>query len=223
MARAARAVRDRLSADTLRVVNLLDRELSGPPAFPELRTGSERVLTQLASFTGLTMEGMGRGPAWRWLQTGRSVERVLSAVGLIRSFCSPAADGPTAAWYALAAVGLDSVPPATRAQAGIQPSALLHALLDAEDNPYSVMFQLQQLEPLLRGGLTPTHEERLVREALDELTRSAGTASLPGRHLDAALDHVVAAIQERLMRLSDELGRRYFRQGERPQQLVRVV
>jgi hypothetical protein len=33
----------------------------------------------------------------------------------------------------------------------------------------------------------------------------------------------VAAIQERLMRLSDELGRRYFRQGERPQQLVRVV
>jgi uncharacterized alpha-E superfamily protein len=142
---------------------------------------------------------------------------------LIRSFCPPAADGPTAAWYALAAVALDSVPPAARAQAGTQPSALLQALLDAEDNPYSVMFQLQQLEPLLRGELTPTHEERLVREAIDELARSAGTATLPGRHLDAALDRVLAVIQERLMRLSDELGRRYFRQGERPQQLVRVV
>lgn len=223
MARAARAVRDRLSADTMRVVNALDRELGEPVAFPQLRAALEQVLMLLASFTGLTHEAMGRGPAWRSLQTGRAVERILMVVGSIRSFCTPSTNGPTAAWYALAAVSLDSVPPAARGPAGAQPGTLLRALLDADDNPYSVFYQLRLLEPLVHGDSAPSNEERLVREALDELERSAGPTALPGRQLDATLDAMLALIQERLMQLSDELGRRYFRQSERPQQLVRVV
>lgn len=222
MARAARAVRERLSADSLRVVNLLDRELGEPIIFAQLPSALERVLTLLASMTGMTHEGMGRGPAWRSLQIGRSVERILTLNGTIRSFCQAAADSSVAAWYALATFTLDNVPPATRARAGVQPNALLHALLDAEDNPYSIAFQLRQLEPLVRGDAAPSNEERMVHEVLDELERS-GSAAVPGRQLDGSLEPLLALIHERVGRVSDELGRRYFRQSERPQQLVRVV
>jgi uncharacterized alpha-E superfamily protein len=105
----------------------------------------------------------------------------------------------------------------------MQPGTLLHALLDAEDNPYSVRFQLRQLEALVRGDAAPSNEERLVQDALDELERSAGAAAMPGRQLDETLDAILSLLQARLMQLSDELGHRYFRQGERPQQLVRIV
>ena len=78
--RTASLVRDRISADTWRIVNQLDLDLLSPRPPNTVRLGDtlsvlNQVFNLLSALSGLMTESMTRGPGWRFVDMGRRLER----------------------------------------------------------------------------------------------------------------------------------------------------
>ena len=88
--RVARTVRDRISTDTWRTLAAGRRR--GAPRARHHRAqrawralgALNRVVTALAAISGLSMDSMTRGQAWRFLDMGRRLERALYMVSLFQ-------------------------------------------------------------------------------------------------------------------------------------------
>jgi uncharacterized circularly permuted ATP-grasp superfamily protein/uncharacterized alpha-E superfamily protein len=227
LVRAGRAVRDRFSSDTWRVITALDRELE-PGRFDELLEQVERVLLLLAAFGGLSADSMSRGQRWRFLEIGRRLERACSGITLLRALCPLGIHATAVPWEALLAAADASTTYRQRYRSTGDPAATLDLLIDDESNPRSLVYQVLQLAALV-DGLTgtadapPAHREgALLREMLAAFREGSGPESPPVRGLDRALDDMLVRVLERLSALSEELERAYFRRGAAAQQLVRV-
>ena len=92
--RTAALVRDRISADTWRIVNQLDLDLLAPGLARQRSTATEvrlgetlttlnQVFNLLSSLSGLMTESMTRGPGWRFVDMGRRLERALTVLRLL--------------------------------------------------------------------------------------------------------------------------------------------
>lgn len=225
LARAARAVRDRFSTDTWRVLGAVQREFGEPLNLDDALERLDRLLLLLAAFGGLSADSMNRGQRWRFLEIGRRLERALNGIAVLRGLCPPGVDASAVPWEAVLAVADASITYRRRYRASADPASVLDLLLDDETNPRAVVFQLIQLDALLDGlggasAAERTAERALLRHALAELRRGVTPG---GRALDRALDESLARLQELLAGISDALAAAYFSRGARPQQLVRVV
>ncbi len=87
----AASARDRISDDTWIFFNQLkttvDHASRVPRAADLLRT-LDRMLLQLAAFSGMQAENMIRGQGWRFLETGKRMERGLCGLALLRAASS---------------------------------------------------------------------------------------------------------------------------------------
>ncbi|MFT3990339.1 MAG: circularly permuted type 2 ATP-grasp protein [Luteolibacter sp.] len=84
----ASAARDRLSDDTWRFFNRLEGLLQLPqqaPSAAELLRTLDHLVLHLAAFSGMQAENMTRGHGWRFLETGRRIERLLGTLALLHS------------------------------------------------------------------------------------------------------------------------------------------
>jgi uncharacterized circularly permuted ATP-grasp superfamily protein/uncharacterized alpha-E superfamily protein len=227
--RAGRAVRDRFSSDTWRVISDLEREFAEPHSLDGALDLLDRVLLLLAAFGGLSADSMSRGQRWRFLEIGRRLERALSGVALLRVFCPPGADARAVPWETLLGIADASITYRRRYRATADPGAVLDLLIDDETNPRSVLYQLLQIALLLEGltgsgaAAEPPNEATLVREALAAVRDSAAPDAPQARRIDSLLDTMLASVQERLGALSNHLARDYFSRGAQAQQLVRIV
>jgi len=232
LVRAGRSVRDRLSSDASRVINLLNRELRRSTELTATLEDLQRIIMLLGAFAGLCAESMSRGLGWRFLEIGRYLERALGAVAVLRSVFVPA-HGSGTELEALLAIAHSIKTFRRRYRSGVHAVAVLDLLLLDENNPRSVAHQLMQLDALV-GALTSEVAPRrgtAQRLSLDALTRvrlfdvSAGAAASEaaetGDH--ESLDQLLARVTVLLTSLSDELTQRYFTHAEAPQQLVRLV
>ena len=82
------SVRDRLSGDTWRILNQIQTEF--PASMSRATPGAilhalHRLIFQLAAFSGMEMENMSRGHAWRFLDMGRRLERAINLIANIRA------------------------------------------------------------------------------------------------------------------------------------------
>lgn len=233
LVRAGRSVRDRLSSDASRAVNLLNRELRRPTELAGALEGLQRVIMLLGAFAGLCAESMSRGPGWRFLEIGRYLERALSAVAVLRSVFVPALASRGAELEALLAIAHSLKTFRRRYRSRVHAVAVLDLLLSDENNPRSVAHQLLQLDTLV-GTLTSEVEPRrsaAQRLSLDALTQLrlfdvaviVAPAEPPDTVEDEGLTALLARLTVLLTSLSDELTQRYFSHAEAPQQLVRLV
>jgi uncharacterized circularly permuted ATP-grasp superfamily protein/uncharacterized alpha-E superfamily protein len=231
LVRAGRSVRDRLSSDASRVINLLNRELRQPCELDGGLEGLQRVITLLAAFAGLSAESMSRGPAWRFLEIGRALERALHAVAVLRGIFIPALTvGSGVALEALLAMAHSLKTFRRRYRSRVHPVAVLDLLLLDEDNPRAVAHQLARLDGLVGALPSDVAPRRSVaqRLSLDMLTQvrlfdaaTIGTAAEPENTVaHEAIGELLEQVTLLLTALSDELTQRYFRQAEAPQQLV---
>jgi uncharacterized circularly permuted ATP-grasp superfamily protein/uncharacterized alpha-E superfamily protein len=229
LVRAGRAVRDRFSTDTWRVISSLDREFVEPRNLDEALDRLDRILLLLAAFGGLSADSMSRGQRWRFLEIGRRIERGLTGVSLLRAFCPPDTDARAVPWETLLTIADASITYRRRYRSTADPGAVLDLLVDDETNPRSVRYQLLQLAALVdglaapRGTGPPPVEESMLREALAELHGGAAPETPQARRVDRALDEMLTRLQEQLVALSDQLARSYFNRGAQAQQLVRLV
>lgn len=89
------SVRDRLSGDTWRILHQIQTEF--PASMSRATPGAilhalHRLIFQLAAFSGMEMENMSRGHAWRFLDIGRRLERAINLISNVRAVLATDAD-----------------------------------------------------------------------------------------------------------------------------------
>jgi uncharacterized alpha-E superfamily protein len=218
--RVARMVRDRISADTWRVLTALDDELRGSSRALPLGAAAallDRTVLALAAFSGLGMESMTRGQAWRFLDMGRRLERATTLVLLLGSTLTERSDREVPLLEAILDVADSGMTYRRRYLATLQPAPVLDLLLTDETNPRSVIFQLRALVdhlevlPAPSGGLR-SPQVRIAIAALAELqlaeVETLAAADPDGRR--PALEELLARLQQQIPALSDSLSSSYL-------------
>ena len=176
--RIAAVVRDRLSIDTWRILNQLHQDLRLRPGrrmqFDTILAHLNRMITDLAAFSGMEMENMTRGHGWRFLDLGRRIERAMNATGLIRRALE---DGTSdsAVLEPLLEIADSSMTYRRRYFARPQLSPVLDLLLLDDTNTRAVAFQLAAVSDHIRHlprdprAPSPTREEQLIDHAMATL------------------------------------------------------
>ena len=235
--RVARMVRDRLSADTWRVLAALEDMLTAPEhsglrawATPGARTRSsvavlgpmaallDRLVLTLAAFSGLAMDSMTRGQAWRLLDLGRRIERATTLMQLLSSTMVAPAEREAPLLEAILDVADSGMTYRRRYLANLQAAPVLDLLLTDETNPRSIMFQLRALVehlealPAASGSGVRSPQVRAAVAALAELQLAdpelLAEVGPDGRR--QALGELLARLAEQLPRLSDAISSGYL-------------
>jgi uncharacterized alpha-E superfamily protein len=221
--RTARMVRDRLSADTWRVLTALD-ELRLPPgaerAVPVAMAAAllDRMVLALAAFAGLATESMTRGQAWRFVDMGRRIERAGAGVLLLETtLVNPLAEREGPLLEALLDVADSGMTYRRRYRATLLPAPVLDLLLTDDTNPRSVIFQLRALTrhlealPASSSSGVRSPQLRIAQSALAELDLAdveALTVVEGGRR--QTLNALLVSLGHKIPALSDSLSSSYL-------------
>ncbi|MPY91421.1 MAG: hypothetical protein GEU99_26370 [Luteitalea sp.] len=222
--RLASVVRDRLSIDTWRILNLLHQDMPlghGRIQFEDVLVHLNRIIADLAAFSGMEMENMTRGHGWRFLNLGRRLERSVNLVGVLRGALGVAHTADSAIVEPLLEIADSSMTYRRRYYAQPRIASALHLLLVDETNTRGLAFQLAAVsDHILRlprdpRAPSPTREERLIAHARDTLGQADVIASQSWSedHV-AALDGLLGSIADDLQATSDAITYFYFSHAE---------
>jgi uncharacterized alpha-E superfamily protein len=233
--KSARSVRDRLSSDTWRIINIIDEELRSlrditPEQLVDAVDDLDSLITALTAFTGLTLENITRGRSWRFLDIGRRLERALQVTRLLQTTLLQVTDEEEEILLSDSMLTIvDSLMTYRRRyRYGIKIPELLELVIYDENNPRSLAYQLTQLEehvarlPQQSGFGNRTELERLTLETatlvrLADVNRLAFVSEESKRR--ETLENFLKVLSTRLPALSDALTATYFRTIETPHQL----
>jgi uncharacterized circularly permuted ATP-grasp superfamily protein/uncharacterized alpha-E superfamily protein len=232
--RVARAIRDRISSDTWRVITSLVDELRYPLADRALASTSamlDRTITTVAALSGLVMESMTRGQGWRFLDIGRRLERALTMVVTLQNTLSRVEEREGPLLEALLEVADSGITYRRRYLATLQAAPVVDLLLADETNPRAVAYQLAALSEhmtMLPNGGTGIEEngpaESVARalgdlRALDVEWICQPDPAGQRPELRAALGVLLAALPQ----VSDALGHVYWNHTKIPRHLADPV
>jgi uncharacterized circularly permuted ATP-grasp superfamily protein/uncharacterized alpha-E superfamily protein len=206
---AAFAARDRLSADTLRLLNRLQPDAQHVAGhLPLIRAGTAltRLVLDLAALSGMENENMTRGYGWRFLDLGRRTERGIGIARLLEAALR-STDPPDPLLEPLLQIADSAM--TYRRQYFIEPTlpGVLRLLLLEPTNPRSLGFQLAVIREHVHALPSGANPEGLgqIREHAARLDAPLDQL-WPNRDLTQprALDPepVVAALREVVLDLS---------------------
>lgn len=227
--RAAVSVRDRLPPDGARLLAVAEAQLAGLQAgdVAGLQLALDDLAATLAALAGLELDGMSRGPGWRFLVLGRRLERAIALVGRVQG-CGLTHIGPPLASPLGPPMGrtlvatlevlleLAQAGPAYRERhpAGLRREPALALLLADAEHPRSLLFQLEAMErqlarlpeaPAQAADLSPTAVARSLLQAGRTLATDPDAARDP-----AVLARLVERLSRSLPDLSTLLSQAYF-------------
>ncbi len=210
--RAASFIRERLSADTWRLIEDvfegLDRDEAAELTEADATEKVEASLRVLSAIAGLSQENMNRGAGWQLLDMGRRVERAINTCRFARQLAGQDAfaDGLSS----LLELVDSQITYRMRYLVGLSPTLVRDMVLLDPYNPRSVAFQVERLAEHL-ANLPRLSEDgmlevprRMVLQLSSDLAASVA----------ADLDHkAILAFEKRLLALADAIGARYFLHG----------
>ncbi len=221
--RAASLVRDRISADTWRIVNQLDLDLLSPRAVKTLRLGDTLIVLNqafnlLSALSGLMTESMTRGPGWRFVDMGRRLERGLTVLRLLRKTLIHCKSESPSLLESVLEIADSAMTYRYRYMTSMQLAPLLDLLLTDETNPRSLGFQLAALADHVRqlpGKDTNPLRNRETRimiatQAQLRLVDVEALARPRDEGVRWTLDHFLADMTLQVWQLSDSLTDTYF-------------
>jgi uncharacterized circularly permuted ATP-grasp superfamily protein/uncharacterized alpha-E superfamily protein len=222
--RITAAVRDRLSVDTWRILNQLQqdsRPRHGRVPFDDALVHLNRLITDLAAFSGMEGESMTRGHGWLFLDLGRRLERSLGMTRLIRSALE-SSPSQVAILEPLLEIADSSMTYRRRYFAEAQLPPVLDLLLADGTNPRALRFQLDRMAALLSQlprhprAPSPTREETIVAHAIEALANADFDAlSQPGADVAfARLTDLLDLLDEDVRGVSDTVTFHYFSHAE---------
>lgn len=216
-------VRDRLSVDMTRVLLNLHGQIEQVRLTPAgdyigLLDSFDAIVGSMAALSGLGMENMTRGQAWRFMDLGRRIERAVAAISLARDLMIGGKDGEHRALDLALEIADSFMTYRARYFTGAQFAPVLDLLLLDEANPRSLACQMRALAdhienlPRERGAGGSGAARLLAHTALSELRaaeilRLAGTGA-NGRNTE--LEALLDAVSETLPELSDIISQTYF-------------
>ncbi len=213
----AAAARDRLSDDTWRLLNRLERDakLSTKQWFiPDALAMLDSLVLDLAAFSGMQLENMTRGHGWRFLEIGRRLERALGVFTLAGVTVESTNESVLAPMLEIC----DSSMTYRRlhfARPVLAP--VLDLLLLNDMNPRSAAFQLHALGRHVSQlhqspGATFSASEKELADALQSDLASLNLAALaePDDESRSFVMDLCARLCVNLEKLSDQLSSHYF-------------
>jgi uncharacterized alpha-E superfamily protein len=204
---AAFAVRDRLSADTWRVLNRLTSGARSPAGQMPLVHAADRLnglMVHLLAFSGLEMENMTRSHGWMFLELGRRLERGIQTARLVEVSCG--SGGTELLLEPLLEIADSVMTYRRRYFAEVRIEGVIELLLADSTNPRSLGFQVAALQRLAAGLPDRANPggTAAIRDRLAGL--NARAAQLPAN----AVPEMLAAFGAELGALSDLLTQVYF-------------
>lgn len=203
-------LRDRLASDFWRIASRPMPTIESHRPGALLRSARE-LLERLGALSGLLAENFVRGPAWRFLDMGRRIERGLSLAALTAALAGEAGE-PAEALGALLDLTDSQITYRSRYLTGPRRDPVLDMVLLDPDNPRSLAFQLTRLAdhvealPRLTEDLLPEAPLRQARALLAPL-QSATIAEFGPAQLEQ--------VRLGLLALSGTVAERYFLQYEK--------
>jgi uncharacterized circularly permuted ATP-grasp superfamily protein/uncharacterized alpha-E superfamily protein len=229
MLRLASEARDWLSPDTWRTIHQVATEFLYGNAqrrsdLADLLATLNQVLVDLASVSGLIQDGMIRGPAWRFLDMGRRIERGRDTIGIVRSTLMSGKVADKSVLRALLEVLDCRMTYRSRYLDNLQQNAVMDLAVTDETNPHSVAFQAltvaEHVDALPRDMLSPlrTEEKRAAMAAVhavrmitpDQLAETPPTS----------VEEVLATLDQQFRTLSETLTRTYLLHSGVPRQIT---
>ncbi len=186
--------RDRISMDTWRILDRLDRELHGAAADDdptEILDLLDDLLVPLSAFSGLGFESMTHGYGWRFMDMGFRLERTIMSARILKELLTAPAPYEAPVLDAVLELGSSSITYRTRYQSNVAILPLLDLLIADESNPRSVAFQLE-----------------LINEHIRELSHLPRLGQLPEQILATELVHYVEDFDLSLLLALNQDGRR---------------
>ena len=222
--RLAWEVKERLSQDTWRVLQQLERGFqSAPPMNPDRRfvaAGNQLddVVIMLAAFSGLLSENPTRGHGWRFLDIGRRIERALQMIELLRVGVATASYPDDACLEVLVQVADSATTYRSRYLTAIRTRFVLELLLTDEAYPRSVAYQMAALLDRVDGlpqMTTPGADvpEHVLASKLRALVQSARIDELKRRDTRGkrlTLEAYLQTLRNGVMDLSEAISARYL-------------
>jgi uncharacterized circularly permuted ATP-grasp superfamily protein/uncharacterized alpha-E superfamily protein len=218
-----RLVRDRISIDTWRVLAALDDELQAAEQhlahdpLGRVQDVLNRLVLRLAAFSGLVMDSMTRGQAWRFLEMGRRLERAMALVTLLRATLTARCDREGPLLEAVLDVADSGMTYRRRYLTTLQVAPVVDLLLTDETNPRSILYQMDEftrhVEALPGAGTgLRSHEQRIALSVLTDLKLAdiehVCRPDAKGDRPD--LEAMLIDLGTRIPALSDSLSDRYL-------------
>lgn len=229
--RTAGIVRDRLSADTWRMLNRIELTLQetseGARTVGDVLEMLDRMITRIAAFGGVSMESMTRGQGWRFLDMGRRQERALQTVQLMTCTLVESSPYEGALLEDVLNIADSSITYRRRYLTNLQVAPVVDLLLTDETNPRSVAFQLAALQehvsklPQAIDQVGPTEEERVALQAMTAV-RLVDVVQLASILEDGRRVHfqtLLASLTDLLPQLSETITRRFLSHAQAARQL----
>jgi len=236
LVQAAWSVRHRLSADTWRIVNDIEKRLHALTKFPPQALGGvldaiDPLITLLVAFAGLAQENMTHNEGWHFLEIGRRIERGANLATLLRATMGTVFDEleETLTVEAVLTVTDSTMTYRRRYQGGTRVGAVLDLVFQDETNPRSLAYQMLQLQRLIdelprtEGTLGRSLAQKLILRLLTEsrLTEIDPLVNAAGEGVQrAALTELLRLVEEQLAALSDALTAQYLQHEEMPHNLI---
>ncbi len=240
---AAYNVRDLWSGDTWRTVGAIESGMERLAATParlfDVRVELDRLVHELAAFTGITAESMRHDHAWVLLDMGRRMERAVQLAQLLDQCMSrPLVESAEPLLMeALLACSESVMVQRRRFRYPSQVLSALDLLVLDDRHPRSLAYQLERLSARVdmlpppggrRGaGLGERYsvEAKLVLEAATALKMSTinGLAGTNERGERGELRVLLARLRGNLWQLSTELSKTYFSHAPEARQLAPLV
>jgi uncharacterized alpha-E superfamily protein len=203
----AEVIRDRLAADVWRLIDL-PLPAVGIEDGGAMLARAASLQDRFAALAGLAAENMGRTAGWRFHDLGRRIERALTVARCVRTFAPDAASSDDLttlldlcdsqiSYRARYLTGLSLVP--VRDLVSLDPY-----------NPRSIAFQIDRIREHLAA--LPSLRDDGIEEEPVALATDLGFTIATMRS-EAMARTALLSIENKLMALSDAIGRRYFLQG----------
>ena len=209
---AASVIRERLTQQTWGLILRLRTGLAETPDKPmseaEIIDCVEDALNTIAALSGLFDENFNRGAGWRFYELGRRIERGINTCRIARQFAHQRATEHDLD------VMLDLVDSQityhSRTLIGVALAPVRDLALLDPYNPRSVAFQTKLIAEHI-ATLPVLRQDGIPEEPLRLATRLS--AELIAETADKLEDASILAIENRLERLAEAIGRRYFLRG----------
>jgi uncharacterized circularly permuted ATP-grasp superfamily protein/uncharacterized alpha-E superfamily protein len=205
----ARSVREYLSTTTGRVLGRLARVVSDLVRTDAAVDDLDLILIDLAALAGLATESTVRGPAWRFLDLGRRIERGIALLGSVEAAVGQAVD-PLAFQpliEAVLAANESLVAYRRRYRSDVELHAVVDLLVRDDVNPRGLAFQLDRLREHLASLAWP-EGGALVEQAVRATFADLDDVVVRGRRL--SVDGLVLAARGPLLQLDAAVVARWF-------------
>lgn len=236
LVRLGSSVRDRLSVQAWRVIQLIEegfRERQRKNmSIADLLEITDNLLMHLAALSGIFMESMTRTHVFHFLDIGRRIERSQQILNRI-AHANISQDTPRSVLETVLELGVSLMTYRSRYLANVHSAGVLDLVLTDETNPRSLAYQFAKvkahIDELPRDQDAPgfSIEQRCIMTLLNEvrmfdLETMAQNKAVGEANEESELESL-ASWQEQVNALGNLLSHRYLVHANPPQQLLESI